>query len=124
MDYERPAADHERDAASDAAPLPTAAASDIADSDIRAGDGDDEIDAAAVRTAIRTHGERIKQRELRQAMSRLDAEASLTPAQRRILREMASEIVDSVLASPEAALAETDDAATLRTAVELFDPAE
>lgn len=118
MDHELPASDRQSDAADQRAAADSPATSAATDTE----GVESEIDAAAVRAAIRIHGERVKQRELRQAMNRLDAEESLTPAQRRILREMATEIVDSVLASPAAALADTDDAATLRTAVELFDP--
>lgn len=84
----------------------------------------DDLDPEAVQRAIRIHAERIEQRELKQAMDRLDADESLTPAERQIIEEMADSILDELLAVPEAVLAAADDEETLRTVVELFDPTE
>lgn len=83
---------------------------------------DSEVDPAAVRAAIHTHGERIKQQELQQALRKLDANGDLTDAQRRVVDEMATAILDDLLSTPDAVLAAADDSETLRTVIELFDP--
>ena len=82
----------------------------------------DETDATQARRAIRTYGERITRRELRQAFSQLEANGSLTDEQRATVSQMASAIVGSLLAPTLDALDEhstCDDA--VRTAVELYD---
>lgn len=85
---------------------------------------DDAVDSAAVRAAINTHGERIKQREVQQALQKLDANGELTEAQREIVEEMATVMLDELLSTPDAVLAAADDPETLRTVVELFDPSK
>lgn len=84
----------------------------------------DAVEPAAVRAAIHSHGERIKQRELREALHQLDATEELTEPQRRIVESMATAILDELLSTPDAVLARTDDPETLRTVIELFDPTD
>lgn len=117
-DGRHPEAAAERDGGDSAA-----TGSDTAESDATTAETD-TIDPAAVQQAIRTHGERIKQRELQQAMHRLAAETSLTPAEQQVVEEMADSLLDELLATPESVLAAADDEDTLRTVVELFDPTE
>jgi glutamyl-tRNA reductase len=84
----------------------------------------EELDPEAVRGTIRAHGEEIKGRELQKAFNRLDANGELTSEQREIVRQMATAIVDGVLAAPELALKDTRqvDRETMQTAIGLFDP--
>lgn len=84
----------------------------------------EELDPEAVRDAIRARGEEIEQRELRRAFNRLESNGKLTTEQREIIRQMATGIVDGLLAAPEAALGDSRayDSDTVQTAVELFDP--
>jgi glutamyl-tRNA reductase len=89
----------------------------------RTEDGD-AVEPAAVRAAIHIHGERIKQRELQQALGKLNADGELSDTQRRIVEEMATAILDELLSTPDAVLAAADDPETLQTVVELFDPTE
>ena len=87
-------------------------------------DDADTVDATAVQEALRTQGERIAQQEAEQALTRLEAHGTLTPAQREIVEELAMAICTEILSSPVSALDTTDeyDAETIRTAIELFDP--
>lgn len=84
----------------------------------------DSINHAVVRQAIRRRSERIRQQELQQAASRLEAYGTLTPEQRKIVDEMARAITDEILSSPESVLDDTAayDAETIQTAVDFFDP--
>jgi glutamyl-tRNA reductase len=84
----------------------------------------DDVDPVAVRRAILARGEAVKRRELQEAVDRLESLGSLTDEQRRIVAEMATAIVDDVLAAPESALDDSaeDDLDTVLTAIELFGP--
>lgn len=84
----------------------------------------EELDPEAVRGVIRARGEEIKRRELQKAFDRLEANGELTSEQREIIRQMATAIVDGVLAAPEVALEDSQKFGreTVKTAVELFDP--
>jgi glutamyl-tRNA reductase len=69
--------------------------------------------------------ERIKRREVGEAISRLEAEGDLTEAQREIVESMADALVSQLLAAPTRSLrdaAEEDDWSTIHTALQLFDP--
>lgn len=75
--------------------------------------------------AIRTYGGRVKQRELRQAFGRLEANDSLTDAQRATVSQMVVSIVDGILGQTLDILddnAVCDD--TIQTIVELYDSHE
>lgn len=86
--------------------------------------GRDDADPEAVRAAIRARAEEIERAELREAFDRLDARGTLTPEQRRIIRQMAVDIVDGVLVAPESVLEDLteQDRETVRVAIDLFDP--
>lgn len=86
------------------------------------GEGDGVVDLEGVKQSIRSHGERIKQQELQQAETRLEAHGTLPSDQRQIVDEMATAILDEILSSPESVLeADDHDPETVRTAVDLFD---
>lgn len=61
-----------------------------------------EPTAAAVWAKLRDRAERIKQRELDEAVSRIDAHGELTPAQRDVLVEMATQITETIVGPPDA----------------------
>ena len=84
----------------------------------------DDADPEVVRAAIRARAVEIERTELRETFDRLDARGTLTPEQRRIIRRMAADIVDGVLAAPESVLVDVtgQDRETVRTALDLFDP--
>jgi glutamyl-tRNA reductase len=70
--------------------------------------------------------ERIKARELRTAVSKLESEGGVSEAEREILESMADALVGQLLSAPTESLreaAENDDWSTIRTALELFGPA-
>ncbi|MFB6303767.1 MAG: glutamyl-tRNA reductase [Haloferacaceae archaeon] len=80
----------------------------------------DEVVAAMYEGA-----DRIKQRQLADAVDRMEANGGLTPAQREALSDFADALVGQLLAPPTRGLrtaAEEDDWTTIRTAMELFDP--
>lgn len=84
----------------------------------------DDEDPEAVRRAIHRRSEKLKQQELERAFNRLTARSDLTQEQKEILTQMASEIVDGILATPDSMLecaSESDDI-SVQTAIELFDP--
>ncbi len=69
--------------------------------------------------------ERIKAREIETAVSQLEAGGDLTDEQREAVESMADALVGQLLAAPTKSLREAaaeDDWATIRTAMELFDP--
>lgn len=74
--------------------------------------------------AIRARAEDIKRRELQQAFDRLETCGTLTTAQRQIITQMATTIVDEMLTAPESMLTDVSehDRETVQTAVELFNP--
>ena len=70
--------------------------------------------------------ERIKDRELAEALSRLEHSGSLDPEHRSILQDFADALVGSIMAAPTKSLrdaAEEDDWETIQVALRLFDPA-
>jgi hypothetical protein len=86
--------------------------------------GTDGHDPDAVRRAIRDRAREIECRERSRALDRLEAHGEVTAEQRRVIGELASGIVDGILAGPESALGEASaaDTGTVRTAAALFDP--
>ncbi|SFB85015.1 glutamyl-tRNA reductase [Halobiforma haloterrestris] len=73
--------------------------------------------------AMYESAERIKQRELEKALSRLDDD--LSPSQREVVESMADTLVSQLLAPPTTSLREAaaeDDWETIHTALQLFDP--
>jgi glutamyl-tRNA reductase len=69
--------------------------------------------------------ERVKGREVSQALSKLDAHGDLSEDQREIVASMADSLVSQLLAPPTKSLrdaAADDDWATINTALQLFDP--
>lgn len=76
----------------------------------------------AVRATIRDRATEIRDAELDDAFDRLDAQESLTPAQREILEEMADRIVTTLITPAESVLAnhETMDADHVRAVLDLF----
>jgi glutamyl-tRNA reductase len=90
----------------------------------RRADGD-QRDPGAVRSAIRTRGDAIREAELERALRRFEAAGECSPEQRAILESMARDIVEGILATPTAVLesAPLEDPA-LQTTIDLFDPSE
>jgi glutamyl-tRNA reductase len=89
-----------------------------APADGRAAAGTDVTDS------VRRRSEAVADREVQQALRKLEARGDLTEGQQRAVREMADGIVESLVAAPartvEAARAADDE--TLQTVVDLFDP--
>lgn len=80
----------------------------------------DEVIAAMYEGA-----EAIKQQELQQAFSQLEANGDLSEAHQEVIESMADALVNKLLAAPTDSLreaAENDDWTTIHTALELFDP--
>ncbi|MGQ4557462.1 glutamyl-tRNA reductase [Halobellus sp. GM3] len=70
--------------------------------------------------------ERVKDREVDTALSRLDARGELTDEEREIVESMADALVGQLLSAPTKSLREAaaeDDWSTIQTAMALFDPA-
>lgn len=81
--------------------------------------------ADQVISAMYEGAERMKQQELRTALSKLDAEGELSAEQREVVESMVDGLVSQILAAPTKSLrdaAEQDDWSTIATALELFDP--
>jgi hypothetical protein len=86
-------------------------------------DGQADV-ASDVADSVRLQSERVADREVQQALRKLEARGDLTAGQQRAVREMADDIVESLVAAPARtveAAREADDE-TLRTVVDLFDP--
>ena len=69
--------------------------------------------------------ELVKERELRTALSRLEAQGEVTEAQRETVEDLADALVGQLLAAPTKSLrdaAAEDDWTTIQTALDLFDP--
>lgn len=82
----------------------------------------DEVIAAMYEGA-----ERTKNRELGEALSRLEAAGGLNDDQREAVEAMAEALVKQLLAAPTESLrdaAENDDWSTINTALQLFDPTD
>lgn len=83
-------------------------------------------EAAVATQSIAVHADRIKDRELQQAYSRLGGESTISATERQVIDSMATAIVDDIIAAPITVLDETSayDDETVETALELFDPTE
>jgi len=69
--------------------------------------------------------ERMKARELEEALTKLEAQGELTEDQRETVKALADSLVSQLLAPPTRSLREAaaqDDWTTIRTAMNLFDP--
>ncbi|WP_255148774.1 glutamyl-tRNA reductase [Halorarius halobius] len=81
--------------------------------------------ADQVIAAMYEGAERVKAKELRTAISKLESEGELTDEQRAVVESMADALVSQLLAAPTRSLrdaAEEDDWSTIHTALRLFDP--
>lgn len=75
--------------------------------------------------AMHANADRMKDREVEAALSKLDAHGELTDEQRAVVEAMADSIVSKLLAAPTKSLREAagrDDWATINSALRLFDP--
>ncbi len=76
-------------------------------------------------SAMYEGAERVKERELRTALSKLDAQGELTAEQRETIAALADALVGQLLAAPTKSLrdaAAEDDWTTIQTAMQLFNP--
>ncbi|MFC6989596.1 glutamyl-tRNA reductase [Haloplanus sp. GCM10025708] len=76
-------------------------------------------------SAMYESAELVKERELATALSKLDAQGSLTDDQRETVEALADALVGQLLAAPTKSLREAaaeDDWTTIQTALRLFDP--
>jgi len=80
-------------------------------------------DVETVREQLRVHTEQIKQRELDEALSKLEARGELSAAQREVVTQLADEITDQIVAAPAATLEESfeRDERVARTVIRLFE---
>ncbi|MEF8862509.1 MAG: hypothetical protein V5A29_16200 [Haloarculaceae archaeon] len=78
--------------------------------------------AEAVVTALDRDAERIKHREVEEAIGRLEARRDLGDVERDAVEELADSIVEEFLAAPSESLRQTPDWATVHTALQLFEP--
>ncbi|WP_210424896.1 glutamyl-tRNA reductase [Halorussus halobius] len=81
--------------------------------------------ADEVVSAMYESAERVKERELSEALSKLDAHGDLSEDQREVVASMADALVSQLLAPPTKSLrdaAAEDDWTTINTALRLFDP--
>jgi glutamyl-tRNA reductase len=81
--------------------------------------------ADSVIAAMHEGAERVKNRELRTALRKLEAEGELTDDQREVVESLADTLVSQLLAAPTKSLrdaAAEDDWTTIATALQLFDP--
>ena len=76
-------------------------------------------------SAMYESAERVKERELHTALSRLEAQGGLTDEQRDTVASLADALVGQLLAAPTKSLRDAageDDWTTIQTAMRLFDP--
>ncbi len=76
-------------------------------------------------SAMYEGAERVKEREVATALSKLDAQGELTDEQRETVAAMADALVGQLLSAPTKSLREAaaeDDWSTIQTAMQLFDP--
>jgi glutamyl-tRNA reductase len=81
--------------------------------------------ADEVIAAMHESAERVKRRELRTALSRMEANGGVTDEQREVVESLADALVGQLLAAPTKSLrdaAAEDDWTTIATALKLFDP--
>lgn len=88
--------------------------------------GSEPSDPRQARRELRDRAEEVKREQLNEALERLQAEGQINAAQRRILEEMSTAIVDEILPGPEATLFAEGECSQERIAavVELFDCGE
>ena len=103
--------------------------SERASCDVRSGseypsEGNENERAEAAIAAIHEKGERIKRREIEQALRELEPTDDAADERREAVEELADTIVDRLLAVPVTSLrtAAEDDPAAIDAALELFDP--
>ena len=77
--------------------------------------------AEDVVAAMYENAERVKGRELSEALDKLDACGELSDVQRDVVQGMVDTIVDQLLAAPMTSIYRAGDISTLDTAVQLFD---
>jgi glutamyl-tRNA reductase len=78
---------------------------------------------AEAKAQVRDRGDRIRDRECERALRRLDDRTDLSERERRVVRDLAAQLTDSLLAVPEAGLeraGESDERETARVALALF----
>lgn len=76
-------------------------------------------------SAMYEGAERVKRREVEEAVTKLEAQGGLTDEQRETVADLADALVGQLLAAPTKSLREAaaqDDWTTIRTAMTLFDP--
>ncbi|MFC4447868.1 glutamyl-tRNA reductase [Halorussus aquaticus] len=81
--------------------------------------------ADEVISAMYESAERVKERQLSEAFSKLDAHGDLNDDQREVVTSLADALVSQLLAPPTSSLrdaAAEDDWGTINTALQLFDP--
>jgi len=81
--------------------------------------------ADAAISAMYEGAERVKQREVRTAMAKLDSHGEVTDEQREIIESLADSLVSQLLSAPTKSLrdaAANDDWTTIQTAMQLFNP--
>jgi glutamyl-tRNA reductase len=78
--------------------------------------------AEAVVAAIHRDAERIKRREVKEAIGRLEAHGDLGETERDAVEEMADSIVEGFLAGATDGLRATPDWPAVRAALRLFEP--
>jgi len=69
--------------------------------------------------------ERLKQREVRTALAKLNANGEVTDEQEEIIESLADSLIGQLLSAPTKSLREAaadDDWTTIQTAMQLFDP--
>ena len=73
---------------------------------------------------IYAHAERIKQRELETALTKLENQGGLTESQREIITDIADTLVTELVAPPTQSLrnARSSERSDIQIALELFDP--
>ena len=81
----------------------------------------DRQHAGDVVAALSEYGERIRRREVREALDKLDAHGDLGDGQREVVETTASAIAGSLLAVAAANLRKADDRSALDATVRLFD---
>jgi Glutamyl-tRNA reductase len=81
--------------------------------------------ADAAISAMYEGAERVKQREVRTAVAKLDSHGEVTDEQREIIESLADSLVSQLLSAPTKSLrdaAANDDWTTIQTAMQLFNP--
>ncbi|WP_435096747.1 glutamyl-tRNA reductase [Halorubrum sp. N11] len=88
----------------------------------RADATDTEVDADCIRRRLQSQSARIEQREVKEALSKLEACGDLTDEQRRTVRLLGRILTWRLTIAPEMALKQSSpgDRATARTVARLF----